>query len=190
MKFRESGMPDETMWKTFFHPEEILERMAVNSEIDILMDIGCGYGTFLFPAADIVQRKVIGVDIDEKMIETCRYYIEKVKHANVELVLADVSSLRGFELLKHYQGEIDYICLFNILHCEAPIELLEKAYQLLKIGGRIGVIHWKYEDTPRGPSMEIRPTPEKIITWAQEVGLQLEKRVEIQPYHYGLVFIK
>lgn len=45
------------------------------------------------------------------------------------------------------EGKIDYISLFNILHCESPVELLEKVYQLLRIGGRIGVIHWKYEDT-------------------------------------------
>jgi hypothetical protein len=45
-------------------------------------------------------------------------------------------------------------------------------------------------NTPRGPSMEIRPTPETIIGWATKTGLSLEKYVELPPYHFGLVFIK
>lgn len=190
MKFRESGMPEENVWKTFFNPTEILNQMAVDSKIEILMDIGCGYGTFLFPAATIVQNKVIGIDIEEKMIEICQDYVENHNRKNVELVLADISSDIVKGKLRQCQGKIDYIFLFNILHCESPVELLEKVYQLLRNGGRIGVIHWKYEDTPRGPSMDIRPSPEKITKWANEVGMQLEKQVELQPYHYGLVFIK
>jgi hypothetical protein len=61
---------------------------------------------------------------------------------------------------------------------------------MLEQQGKIGVIYWKYEDTPRGPSMEIRPKPEMIIEWAGKVGFTLEKQIEIQPYHYGLIFKK
>ena len=124
------------------------------------------------------------------MIEICQDNVKKHNRKNVELILADISSDIDKGKIRQYQGKIDYICLFNILHCETPVELLEKAYQLLRNGERIGVIHWKYGDTSRGPSMDIRTTPEKITKWANEVGMQLEKQVEIQPYHYGLVFNK
>ena len=70
------------------------------------------------------------------------------------------------------------------------IELLKAAYHLISRKGRIGVIHWKYENTPRGPSMDIRPNPDKIREWAADVGLYFEKQVDLKPYHYGLVFHK
>lgn len=87
-------------------------------------------------------------------------------------------------------GLISYITLFNILHCEQPLGLLNVAYNILNTNGKIGVIHWNYEDTPRGLSMEIRPTPRIISEWAFKAGFALEKYVELPPYHYGMVFIK
>lgn len=38
--------------------------------------------------------------------------------------------------------------------------------------------------------MDIRPTPQMIINWANETGFVLEKQVELPPYHFGLVFRK
>jgi len=53
---------------------------------------------------------------------------------------------------------VDYVMLFNILHHSEPLELLNEAYRILKVGGRAGMIHWNYNpETPRGPSMDIRP---------------------------------
>lgn len=74
--------------------------------------------------------------------------------------------------------------MFNILHCEEPVELLRNTLGLLKTGGKIGVIHWINEDTPRGPSLEIRPKPETIIKWASDIELILKKQVELPPYHF------
>ncbi|MDP2303321.1 MAG: hypothetical protein Q8N03_12960 [Ignavibacteria bacterium] len=59
--------------------------------------------------------------------------------------------------------EVDFMRLFNILHAEKSTEILEESFRMLKINGRIGVIHWNYDSsTPRGPSMSIRPKPEEL----------------------------
>ena len=92
--------------------------------------------------------------------------------------------------MEKYKGEIDYITLFNILHCEEPTKLLKNIYDILNNFGKIGITHWKHEKTPRGPSMEIRPTPEMIVNWALKAGFTLEKQVDLPPYHYGLIFVK
>lgn len=190
MKYRESGMPEEQVWNTFFNPQETLHQLGINKNIKVLLDIGCGYGTFLIPAASLVKNKVIGIDIENKMIEICRGKIQEHGTNNIELLHGDITTEQTIKDLNKYSGEIDYICLFNILHCERPLDLLHAAYNILKQNGRIGVIHWKYENTPRGPSMEIRPTPEVIKEWALKVGFVLEKEVDLPPYHYGLVFLK
>ena len=183
MKFRESGMPPVDMWDTFFNPVDVLDKMGISSNIDLLIDIGCGYGTFIFPAASVVKR-IIGLDIDVLMIDHCRKVIKERNITNVELMLDDVA-ISSYDA---YKENADYVTLFNMLHCEEPVKLLRKAKSLLKSDGRIGVIHWKYEKTPRGPSMDIRPKPEQVIEWAASIELKLDTQVDLPPHHYGLVF--
>jgi len=190
MKYRESGMPDENLWRTFFDPAQILNLMGINEKIKILVDIGCGYGTFLFPASKFVE-KVIGIDIDKRMIEYCSNIIQENKFKNIELIDVDISQNQTIqEKLSLYSNQIDYITLFNILHCEDPVKLLQSIYNILKHESKIGVIHWKHQNTPRGPSMEIRPTPEQIMDWANIVGFTTENEINLPPYHYGIVFKK
>lgn len=190
MKYRESGMPNEDLWQTFFNPIDILKQLDVDENIKTLIDIGCGYGTFLLPAAEIVRKNVIGIDIDESMIEVCKGKLQGSNISNIHLINGDISTENTTKELIKYKDEVDYITLFNILHCEKPIELLKSVYNVLNKNGKIGVIHWRNEETPRGPSMEIRPKPEAIIKWALEAGFTLQKQINIQPYHFGLVFIK
>lgn len=190
MKYRQSGMPDEKMWDSFFNPLEILTHLDINKNINTLVDIGCGYGTFLIPASKLIQGKVIGIDIDHSMIDVCKNKIREQDIENIDLISGDISTGQTVKDLEHYNGAIDYITLFNILHCEQPMNLLKASYNVLSDNGRIGVIHWKYENTPRGPSMEIRPTPGKLIDWATASGFVMDKYVELPPYHFGLVFKK
>lgn len=190
MKYRESGMPSEQMWDTFFNPQRILNLMDIDKSVNTLLDIGCGYGTFLIPAANLVSGTVVGIDIESEMIDACKIKIREQDIANIDLICGDISTENTVIKLDKYKDAIDYVTLFNILHCEQPLYLLKNAYDIVNSNGKIGVIHWKYENTPRGPSMGIRPTSEMIIDWAAKAGLFLEKYVELPPYHFGLVFIK
>lgn len=190
MRYRESGMPNEQLWDTFFNPQLILSHMGIDKSISTLMDIGCGYGTFLIPSAILVSGTVVGIDIDNEMIEVCKKKAQEQDIKNIELICGDISTKNTVKALEKYKGVVDYITLFNILHCERPLELLKNVYDLININGKIGVIHWKYENTPRGPSMEIRPTPEVITNWAAKINLYPEKYIDLPPYHFGLVFKK
>lgn len=190
MKFRESGMPYEGQWSKYFEPKQVLEKLGINGDIKTLIDVGCGYGTFLFPAAEVIKYKAIGIDIDEAMIEVCKKKAEELDIKNVDLICGDISKDETLIVLKAKAGAIDCALLFNILHCEEPGKLLYNVYNILDAKGRAGVIHWKYEETPRGPSMDIRPTYKAVIDWARGAGFSLEKHVDLPPYHFGLVFVK
>jgi hypothetical protein len=82
--------------------------------------------------------------------------------------------------------------LFNILHHDKPLELLNEAYKVLRTGGKVGIIHWRTDmETPRGPDMSIRPKPEQCIAWAEKAGFTIFQYPEILvPYHYGLILEK
>jgi cyclopropane fatty-acyl-phospholipid synthase-like methyltransferase len=187
MKYRESGMPDEQQWQTYFEPEKILVNLGVNKNINTLLDIGCGYGSFLIPAATLVGGTVTGIDIEQNMIDICKKKVIERKLQNVKLQCLDINDNN---VLSNIENHFDYICLFNILHCESPVSLLNLAYLLLNENGRIGIIHWKQENTPRGPSMNIRPSPENIINWACKANFTLVKQIDLPPYHFGIMFEK
>ena len=41
--------------------------------------------------------------------------------------------------------------IYNLLHIENPEKLLNEAYRILQPGGKLSIIRWKLEETPRGP---------------------------------------
>ena len=68
MKVRDSGMPEETMWSKFFDPNTILQQMDFTTDINLVVDLGCGFGTFSIPASQTINGKVHALDIDPEMI--------------------------------------------------------------------------------------------------------------------------
>ncbi len=50
-------MPAEDLWASFFNVELILSELQINSDINDLVEIGCGYGTFTIPSA----KKIKGI---------------------------------------------------------------------------------------------------------------------------------
>ena len=46
MKTRESGMPDESMWREFFDPATTLQQLGLRPGMGDAVDFGCGYGTY------------------------------------------------------------------------------------------------------------------------------------------------
>jgi len=186
MKTRESGMPEEEVWKEFFNPEKILEIMEVNGKVKDVADFGCGYGTFTIPVAKIVKGKIYAIDIEPEMVKETKRKAGENGLKNIEAITRDfLGKGTGLE-----NGSVDYVMLFNILHAEKPEKLLKEAYRILRDDGKVGIIHWNYENTPRGPSMEIRPKPEQCINWAIQTGFNNPRRYDLKPYHYGIVMNK
>ena len=185
MKARESGMPAEEMWQTFFSPAETLHALGLRRGMANVVDFGCGYGTFTIPAAQIITGTVHAFDIEPDMIQETRRKAERAGLANIQLYERDfITDGTGLP-----DSVADYVMLFNILHAEHPEQMLQESYRILMPGGLLGIMHWNYDPkTPRGPSMNIRPRPEQCAQWAENVGFIISKRhVNLPPYHYGIV---
>jgi ubiquinone/menaquinone biosynthesis C-methylase UbiE len=185
MKIRESGMPQEGLWAQFFDAEAILAKLALNASSNDVADFGCGYGTFTIPAARIVSGTVHALDIDPEMVASTQSKAQAAGLGNVRTYLRDFAA-EGSGLPA---ASVDYAMLFNILHAERPEVLLHEAERILVPGGKLAILHWKYDaSTPRGPSMAIRPRPEQCRDWALQAGFQLLGGiVDVPPYHYGMV---
>ncbi len=184
MKVRESGMPDESMWKQFFDPSDALALLGLTPETSSAVDLRCGYGTFTIPAARLIRGTVHGFDIEPEMIRETAEKAEEAGLTNVELHLQDFTG-EGTGLPK---ASVDYVMIFNILHAEEPDRLLREAHRILVPGGIAAVMHWVSDrPTPRGPSLAIRPTPEASRQWMTRQGFRTEELIDLPPYHFGLV---
>lgn len=185
MKIRESEMPEEKYWESFFNTQLILSQLQFDDTINDAVEFGSGYGTFTIPAAKIVKRNLFALDIDSVMIDRLIQRTVEASLTNIKVIKRDFSN-EGTGLR---ENSVDYVMLFNILHAENPHILLNEAYSILKPGGKVEVIHWIHSSiTPRGPSLDIRPTPLQCVDWLLETNFKIiNKEISLPPYHYGIV---
>jgi ubiquinone/menaquinone biosynthesis C-methylase UbiE len=108
MKLRESGMPDEKLWNDFFDTDLILSELQIDFQINDLVEIVSGYGTFAIPTARLLKGKLFAFDIENEMIDFLREKLSNHKIDNVILeqrgILTQTTGLAD--------SSIDYVMLF------------------------------------------------------------------------------
>lgn len=192
MKGRESGMPDEDYWSGFFDPARVVDMLIPFDYIGQgdVAEFGTGYGTFTLPVAARISGGVHGFDIEPELVAFVQAKCKRLAVSNVHVAVRDFV-LQGTGLP---DASVAHVMIYNLLHIEHPVELLKEAFRILKPGGSVSVIHWRRDiPTPRGPSMDIRPSPEQCAQWSRQAGFHETKTEDITaavPYHYGLIFYK
>jgi SAM-dependent methyltransferase len=186
MKGRESGMPDCERWESFFDAEKVVELLGGAESAGDIVEFGCGFGTFTLPVARRTSGIVHALDIDPEMIARV-----------VAASLTNVMPLERDFITKGTglpDASVVHAMVFNILHVEDPVGILREAWRVLVPGGKASIIHWRSDiETPRGPSLEIRPSPEQCLAWAEEAGFVDGHGVNLHqsaPWHFGLVISK
>jgi len=189
LKGRESGMPQEDHWASFFDADCIVSNLVdVPGGNENIAEFGCGYGTFTLPVARQTTGNIFTFDIDPDMIRYVQNKAAETRLANIHAELCD--------FLEDGSGladvSIDHVMIYNLLHIAESPDLLREARRILKPGGKLSIIHWNFDpDTPRGPPMDIRPTPESCIELAQQAGFHVIDQPDISncaEHHYGIVF--
>jgi ubiquinone/menaquinone biosynthesis C-methylase UbiE len=167
----------------------MVKKLGCTGPCGVVVEFGCGYGTFTIPVAKAVTGSVVALDIDPDMVAATA---EKARAAGLTNVIPEVRDFlaSGCGLADGHAG---YAMLFNILHVEKPVELLREARRVLAPGGFAGIIHWRSDiETPRGPSKGIRPTAQACREWAEEAGLEFvrDETLCCCSWHWGLVMRK
>ena len=184
MRLRDSGMPDEAYWETLFDVSLVLARLGIDASLGDVVELGCGYGTFSIPIARAIRGTLTTFDVDPAMIERTHQRAAELPTGKVICELRDVAT-DGFGVTG-----VDAALVFNLLHCDEPVALLHRAADAVRPGGLVLAIHWRHADTPRGPSLDIRPRPEQIAEWAEATGrLKREgEMIDLPSWHYGWRF--
>jgi SAM-dependent methyltransferase len=179
-------MPPVELWEGFFDPDSTLEAFGCGGLPGDVVEFGCGYGTFTIAAARRVTGIVYASDIDPAMVGAT---IDRAAQAGVCNVVVEARDLIS-EGCGRPDASVSFVMLFNILHIEDPLSLLREAQRVLRPGGIAGIVHWRRDiETPRGPSLEIRPSPVQCRAWAEQAGLRWRSSPDLpnSPWHWGMV---
>jgi SAM-dependent methyltransferase len=181
-RVRESGMPPQQLWASFFDVDRLLDEIELPHSRRTL-ELGAGYGLFTFPLAKRCQH-LTAVEIDASLCESLRQRSETTQRNQMAIANLDFCDQNALASL----GCFDLIVLFNILHMQFPVEFLTSLRNVATSDCRVHVLHWRTDiDTPRGPSPAIRSTPEQCVTWFESSGFTLvaQSFPSAAPFHFA-----
>ncbi len=191
--FPATGMPDRNWWHALWpDPDGVIKELGIEPEMTVI-DLGCGYGYFTAAIArQVGPGRVVGFDLDSEMLEQAQAACEGM--ANCDWLLGD-----AMELSRLLGAPADYVLIANTFHgVPDKTALAREVAMALKPGGRFAIVNWyplpREETTvlgqPRGPSTELRMSPEQTRAVVEPAGFKLDTLVELPPYHYGAIFVR
>jgi ubiquinone/menaquinone biosynthesis C-methylase UbiE len=192
--FEATGMPDPGWWEALWpDPAKVLTDVGVTPGMDVI-DLCSGDGWFTLPLSRIAHS-IIAIDIDAALLEAAKVRIaERGGAPNCTFVEAD-----AYDIATVVRQPVDHVFLANAFHGVPDKPRLARAVRdVLKPGGLFAIVSWyarPREQTivlgePRGPATELRMTPDQTITSVEPGGLKFRNRVDVSPYHYGIVFVR
>ena len=190
--FPATGMPDRDWWAALWpDPEATLRALGVTTDMTAL-DLCCGDGWFTAPLARLTGGRCYGLDLDPEMLAKARDEAARAGSQVAGWIEADARDLPAL-----LPEKVDFVLIANTFHgVPDRSALASAAASVLKPGGLFAIVNWHArprEETvvlgePRGPKTDMRMTPEQTRAVVEPAGFELEKLVELPPFHYGAVF--
>ncbi len=175
-KFRHDN-EERRQWQ---NPEAILAEVGLGLGATFV-DVGCGGGFFSIPAARIVggSGAVYGLDSDGEALATLKQAAEKEGFSNLTVKRGEAEST----VLCHRCADVVFFGV--VLHeFNDRSKVLSNAKEMLKPGGRLAVLEWKKEPTPKGPPLDVRLSEGGAAELLNGAGFVIEEVIEAGPYHY------
>ena len=100
-----------------------------------VLDYGCGPGSYLLPAAELVGEagRIYALDKHPLAIRSVRKLISRRRLTNVETILSGCET--GLP-----DNEVDRVLLYDVLHClAAPTSVLQELRPVLKPDGALSL---------------------------------------------------
>jgi ubiquinone/menaquinone biosynthesis C-methylase UbiE len=189
--FQATEMPNADWWEALWSdPAGVLAKVGIGAGMDVI-DLCSGDGWFTMQIARLV-RHVVAIDIDPALLELARQRLTGSGVTNCDYVVGDACDIAGL-----WPQPVDFVFLANVFHGVPDRGRLARAVRdALKPAGQFAIVNWHQrprEETtvlgePRGPRTELRMSPEQTMKAVVLDGLRFKELVEIQPYHYAVVF--
>jgi ubiquinone/menaquinone biosynthesis C-methylase UbiE len=169
--------------------EEYLDKAAILRALKIkpgqtILDAGCGNGYMAREFARDLKGDgfVYAMDTDGEAIDRLRSETERTI---IEPIEGDVTGRTPMK-----ESSVDLIYLSTVFHGFTKEEVSgfkTEAMRLLKPGGRLAIVEIRKEETPFGPPLEIRFSPEDL---RREIGMPPLETVDAGEFFYMQLFEK
>jgi ubiquinone/menaquinone biosynthesis C-methylase UbiE len=124
--------------------------------------------------------KVYALDPDRETIAMLK---EETRGTNIETIEADITGTTPIE-----ESSVDLIYISAVFHgfsAEQTVSFQKEAKRLLKPNARLAVVEIQKQDTPFGPPLESRFSPEEL---KQTIHLTPKALVKVGQYFYMQIF--
>lgn len=147
-----------------------------------VLDAGCGNGYMskLFSKQVGQSGKVYALDPNDHYIETLR---NGTQDGNIETIKADITKPTTLN-----SKSVDLIYISTVIHIFSKQQMqafLREAKRLLKANAKLAIVEIEKKETPFGPPLESRYSPEEL---KEIVPLTALKTVQVGEYFYMQIF--
>jgi len=169
--------------ETFLDKNAILENLTIMPG-QIVLDAGCGNGYMAKEFAKLTGKtgKVYALDSDIRSIEILK---GETEGTIIEPFAGDIT-----KETKLAASSIDLIYVSTVIHgfSESQMEgFLRETKRLLKRNGRLAIVEIKKKETPFGPPLNKRFSPEEL---KQAISLAPTQLIELGQFFYMQIFGK
>ena len=176
--------------KGFLDSGKVLIAVGVE-EGDRFLDLGSGEGYFSIAASQVVGKNgiIYALDADEDSISRLRKEMAERTITNIKASVIDIS-----KKLPLKDESVSLAFMSNVLHGLVANGEEDNTFKEIARAtaqnGRLAIVEFKKQDSPHGPPLSIRLSPEEVDTLAQGYGFSKESLQDVGPYHYAIVFRK
>jgi SAM-dependent methyltransferase len=177
---KEFDNPERDAWQK---PEEILGALNLQPT-SVVADIGAGTGYFSVRLAKrIPEGKVLAADIEPDMV---RYLGERALREHLTNLVPVQASADAANL----PDQADVVLVVDTYHhIGNRIQYFSKLKSSLRTAGRLVIIDFK-ADSPIGPPVQHRISPQKVTDELKAAGYLLMETLKFLPRQYCLIFAK
>jgi len=165
----------------FLNKDLILKEINI-SPGQVILDAGCGNGYMSKEFSRLLHNsgKVYALDPDREALEELK---KEAQGTNIEPIEADITETTPIN-----QSSVDLIYLSTVFHGFTKDQIAnfnKEVKRLLKPNGRLAIIEIHKQNTPFGPPLHIRFSPEEL---QQAIQLTPTSLVEVGQYFYMQIF--
>lgn len=164
---------------SYLNPDSIWDVIAPEG-VETVVDLGAGIGFFAIPfSRKIPQGRIYGCDLREEMVGNLEMAIKAEGASNI--IPVKTEEVR----VPLEDGIADLVFMVNLHHeFDHPVDSMAECRRMLRPGGRVAVIDWKREETPSGPPLHVRLTPEQVMAQLTEAGFEAAQSHQVLAYHF------
>lgn len=164
--------------------EEIILKNLNICPGQVILDAGCGNGYMAIKFSPLVGNtgRIYALDPDRGSIAKLRKEVEK--KSNIDALVGDITKKTDLK-----DASVDLVYLSTVFHIFSHIQIVgfeREIKRILKPEAQLAIVNIHKSETPFGPPLKMRFTPEELI---QQLSFAPKGLFEVGDYFYMQLFV-